>query len=170
MSLESRKGQMKSAVMVAMAVVLTACGMQPVPVVPLANRQSDAAGKRFWSPMPGMTAVYIYRGPDAAPPQVLSLTARDTQLGWLTPSTWIRADVAPGRYDVRCLIGKDKELAGSTNLELRPSTMIFLQAATETGSNACTLREVPANIGRDGVVAGVETQPPVYNPPFPIRP
>jgi hypothetical protein len=117
---------MKSAVIVAMAVVLTACGMQPVPVVPLANRQSDAAGKRFWSPMPGMTAVYIYRGPDAARPQVLSLAARDKQVGWLTPSTWIREDVAPGRYDVRCLIGKGTELAGSTTLDLRPSTMICL--------------------------------------------
>lgn len=149
---------MKSAVIVAMAVVLTACGMQPVKVVPLANRQSDAAGKRFWSPMPGMTAVYIYRGPDAAPPQVLSLTARDKQIGWLSPSTWFREDVAPGRYDVRCVVGK--ELAGSTSLDLRPSTMIFLQAATEPGSNACTLREVPANFGRDSVVAGMETQPP----------
>ena len=159
---------MKSAVIVAMAVMLTACSMQLVPAVPLANRQSDAAGKRFWSPMPGMTAVYIYRGPDAAPPTVLSLTARDKQVGWLTPSTWIRDDIAPGRYELRCVIGK--ELAGSTSLDLRPSTMIFLQAATEAGSNACTLREVPANIGRDGVVAGVETQPPVYNPPFPLRP
>lgn len=161
---------MKSAVLVAMAVALTACGMQPMPVVPLANRQSDAAGKRFWNPMPGMTAVYIYRGPDAAPPQVLSLTARDKQIGWLTPSTWVREDVAPGRYDVRCLIGKGKELAGSTTLDLRPSTMIFLQASTQAGANACTLSEVPANIGRDGVVAAVETAPPVYNPPFPLRP
>jgi hypothetical protein len=143
-----------------MAVALTACGMQLVPVVPLANRQSDAAGKRFWNPMPGMAAVYIYRGPDAIPPQVLSLTARDKQLGWLTPSTWIREYVAPGRYEVRCLIGKSSELAGSTSLDLRPSTMIFLQASTQAGSNACTLSEVPANIGRDGVVAGVETQPP----------
>ncbi|WP_395714316.1 hypothetical protein [Reyranella sp.] len=149
---------MKSAVLVAMAVALTACGMQPVPVVPLANRQSDAAGKRFWNPMPGMAAVYIYRGPDAIPPQVLSLTARDRQVGWLTPSTWIRDDVAPGRYDVGCVVGR--ELAGSTSLDLRPSTMIFLQASTQAGSNACTLSEVPANIGRDGVVAAVETQPP----------
>ena len=161
---------MKSAVLVAMAVALTACGMQPMPVVPLANRQSDAAGKRFWNPMPGMTAVYIYRGPDTAPPQVLSLTARDKQIGWLTPSTWVREDVAPGRYDVRCLIGKGKELAGSTTLDLRPSTMIFLQASTQAGANACTLSEVSANIGRDGVVAAVETAPPVYNPPFPLRP
>lgn len=149
---------MKSAVLVAMAVALTACGMQPMPVVPLANRQSDAAGKRFWNPMPGMAAVYIYRGPDAIPPQVLSLTARDRQVGWLTPSTWIRDDVAPGRYDVGCVVGR--ELAGSTSLDLRPSTMIFLQASTQAGSNACTLSEVPANIGRDGVVAAVETQPP----------
>ena len=110
---------MKSAVLVAMAVALTACGMQPVPVVPLANRQSDAAGKRFWNPMPGMTAVYIYRSADAVPPPVLSLTAGDKPLGWLTPSTWLRADIAPGRYDLRCVVGN--ELAGSTNLELRPS-------------------------------------------------
>ena len=43
--------------------------------------------------------------------------------------------------------------------------MIFLQAATEAGSNACTLREVPANIGRDSVVAGLETEPPFRYPP-----
>jgi hypothetical protein len=149
---------MKSAVILVVAVALTACSLRPVGPVPLANKQSDAAGKRFWSPMSGMTTVYIYRGPDAVPPTVLSLTARDKQVGWLTPSTWIRDDVAPGRYDVGCVIGK--ELAGSTSLDLRPSTMIFLQAATQAGSNACTLTEVPANIGRDGVVAGVETQPP----------
>jgi hypothetical protein len=113
--------------------------------------------------MPGMTAVYIYRGPDAVPP-VMSLTARDRQVGWLSPSTWVRADVAPGQYDVRCIVGK--EVAGSTNLDLRPSTMIFLQAATEAGSNACTLREVPANIGREAVVAGLETQPPFHDPRF----
>lgn len=151
---------MKSAVIVAMAVALTACSMQ---TVPLANRQADAAGKKFWNPMPGMTAVYIYRGPDAAPPPVLSLTAGDKQLGWLSRSTWLRADIAPGQYDLRCIVGK--ELAGSTNLELRPSTIIFLQAATEAGSNACTLREVPANIGRDSVVASYETEPPFRYPP-----
>ena len=149
---------MKSAVILVVAVALAACTLRPVGPVPLANRQSDASGKRFWSPMPGMATVYVYRGPDAAPAPVLSLTARDKQLGWLTPSTWIRTDVAPGSYDVRCAIGK--ELAGSTSLDLRPSTMIFLQAATQPGSNACTLSEVPANIGRDSVVAGAETQPP----------
>jgi hypothetical protein len=149
---------MKSAVIVAMAVMLSACSIGLVGPVPLANRQSDAAGKRFWSPTPGMSTVYIYRGPDAAPAPVLSLSARDKQVGWLVPSTWIREDVAPGSYEVRCVIGKN--LAGSTSLDLRPSTMIFLQAATAPGTNACTLSEVPANIGRDGVVAGVETQPP----------
>ena len=76
---------MKSAVIVAMAVALTACSIR---AVPLANSQSDAAGKRFWNPMPGMTAVYIYRSADAVPPPVLSLTAGDKPLGWLTPSTW----------------------------------------------------------------------------------
>jgi hypothetical protein len=149
---------MKSAVILVVAVALAACSLRPVGPVPLANKQSDAAGKRFWSPTPGMATVYIYRGPDAAPPTVLSLAARDRQVGWLMPSTWIREDVAPGNYDVRCVIGK--ELAGSTNLDLQPSTMIFLQASTQPGSNACILSEVPANIGRDSVVAGVETQPP----------
>lgn len=151
---------MKSAVVVAMAVLLAGCSLRPVP---LANPQSDAAGKRFWSPMPGMTAVYVYRGADPAQPSVLSLKAGDIQLGWLSPSTWLRADIAPGRYDVRCIVGQ--EVAGSTNLEFRPSTMIFLQAVTEAGSAGCTLREVTANVGRDNVVASLETEPPFRYPP-----
>jgi hypothetical protein len=141
--------------MVGAALLLSACARGGVTY---ANAKADAAGKEFVPPMPGMSALYAYRG-DAPPPATLSLWAGPTPVGWLGPRTWQRADIAPGRYDMRC--EGAGSAVGSLSMELKPSTTYFLEVAPAAGAGApCTFSETPETTGRAAVLSGRRTQPP----------
>lgn len=90
--------------------------------VPLADKESDTAGKRFDPPPSGLARLYVYQGPCSASstsPVGSTIVVnqgtcgandvylrKDSQqaqnLGRLGRQNWLSIDVAPGDYDIWC--------------------------------------------------------------------
>jgi hypothetical protein len=150
---------MRIAIVMAAALMLAGCSKGGVTY---ANAKADIAGWEFVDPMPGMIAIYAYRA-DVPQPPVLSIWAGDKHLGSLGPRTWLRADIAPGRFDLRCQGGPQGP--GSMSVDLRGSYTYFFEVGPPAGGASCTIVEMPETTGRGGVLSGVRTQPPYQRYP-----
>lgn len=121
-------------------------------VVPMATTTSDAAGKTFAAPAPGMSTIYIYR-PDGAG-SVLDLTANQRTLGALAKKTYLRIDVAPGSWDIRCRSSVTTSSTNSLIAVAQPNTTMFVEARYSLPAAAyCRLQEVDAAHARQEISA-----------------
>lgn len=121
---------------IAAASALAACAS-----VPLADKESDAAGKRFDPPPPGSARLYAYQAACTAstvrPVGTVFVVdqgscgtddvhlRRDDQpaqkIGRLAPMNWLSVDVAPGSYDIWCGEGAQRQ-----KLDLKAGEQVFV--------------------------------------------
>ena len=135
------------AAVAALPIVLASCAS-----VPHASQEADAEGKRFAAPPAGQAALYVYRGGALGRGVVFSIAAADRQLGALAAGPWLRRDLEPGQYDVRCTGGEN---SASTIVALTAGETRFVGVTAGIGWAAprCALAEVAAAEGRAGVLA-----------------
>ena len=117
----------------------------------MASTADDAAGRRFPAPLAGEAALYVYRA-DRPQPVVFGVTADRLTLGDLAPKTWLRADLPPGQYDLRCTGGR--ETTPSLQVDLRPGATRYVELGAEWWRVGCTLREVDAATAQPAILAG----------------
>lgn len=142
----------------ALPIVLASCAS-----VPRASQEADAEGKRFAAPPAGQAALYVYRGGALGAGVVFSIAAADRQLGALAAGTWLRRDLEPGQYDVRCTGGEN---SASTIVALTAGETRFVGVTAGIGWAAprCALAEVAAAEGRAGVLARSRILEPIVVP------
>lgn len=130
--------------------LLAACADIPLP---MASPAEDVSGKRFEPPPPGMAALYVYRtraGNDA------TLTVGQRTLGVLQGRTWLRADLPPGRYDLRCSLPAWPTMS-SLDIDLREgeiATVSATETLTSIWSASCHLATEPPGVARTAILAG----------------
>jgi hypothetical protein len=65
--------------------------------------QADQDAKLFPPPLPGQTALYIFRDSSYAPHWPIKVTVLDAVDTLMPAGTYLRVDVPPGPLDVRCV-------------------------------------------------------------------
>ena len=129
---------MREAVVGASMLLLAACsGPPPVSMAPPGQ---DAAGKQFNSPPAGMAAVYFYNPTSNGP--TINVTVGPMVIGSLAPTSWMRAELAPGWHAMSCTTANS---VNPVDIEMPP------------GSAVCSIREASPDAGRAGVLAGQRT-------------
>lgn len=123
--------------------LLTACGS-----VPMAPTADDAAGKSFSAPPAGSAALYVYRDDTIGGLRTVDISAGQRMLGTLAWRTWLRVDLQPGTYDVRCKF----ENTTSLPVTLTPGETRYLTISFTIGT--CHLREVAASAAQPAIKAG----------------
>lgn len=108
--------------MMLVAMLVAACD----DAVPMANTAADTTGKGFTAPSPAKASLYIYR-PDGAG-SVLDTTANQRTLGSLPKRSYLRVDLSPGNWDIRCRSSVTTSSTNSIAAELRPGTITFIEA------------------------------------------
>jgi hypothetical protein len=117
--------------------------------VPMSLTAEDAAGKEFRAPAADRAALYVYR-PDSAA-SLFTMTLDQRTLAALTRATFLRVDVAPGSYDLRCRSSVDDGSA-SLPVHLRPGSTTYVAARFVTAGNPyCRLDVENADAGRAAV-------------------
>ncbi len=129
--------------------------------VPLAGSAADADGKRFDPPLPGQSALYLYRTSVLGSEAVFSLADNQQSIGSLANRTWIRADVVPGRHVITCSVPSYAPLtqtpAEAATVDLAPGEIRFLEVDVWPGlplNPRCVASEVSADKGRAAVADG----------------
>lgn len=123
--------------------LLAACGS-----VPMAPAADDAAGKAFSPPPVGSSALYVYRDDTVGGLRTVDFTAGQRALGSLAWGTWLRVDLPPGTYDVRCKF----EDTTSLPVTLAPGEIRYLTIYFTF--RKCNLRETDAAVARPAIMAG----------------
>lgn len=123
--------------------LLTACGS-----VPMAPAADDAAGKAFSPPPAGSSALYVYRDDTVGGLRTVDVSAGQRMLGSLAWQTWLRVDLPPGTYDVRCKF----EDTTSLPVTLAPGEIRYLTIYFTF--RKCNLREADAAVARPAITAG----------------
>ncbi len=123
--------------------LLGACGS-----VPMAPAADDAAGKSFSPPPAGASALYVYRDDTVGGLRTVDISAGQRMLGSLAWHTWLRVDLPPGTYDVRCKF----EDTTSLPVTLAPGEIRYLTIYFTF--RKCNLRETDANASRPAIMAG----------------
>lgn len=123
--------------------LLTACGS-----VPMAPAADDAAGKAFPPPPAGSAALYVYRDDTVGGLRTVDFTAGQRALGSLAWGTWLRVDMPPGTYDVRCKF----EDTTSLPVTLAPGEIRYLTIYFTF--RKCNLRESDGAVARPAILAG----------------
>lgn len=91
----SERPRMRKMLLILLLAV-AACGD---PKLPMALPEDDASGKMLAAPPEGMAALYVYRQ-RSGNTATISLGSR--MVGPLQGGNWLRVDLPPGTYDVRC--------------------------------------------------------------------
>lgn len=117
--------------------------------VAMAPPGQDIAGKQFAPPPPGMGAVYFFNPSTASP--VLNVRANGQEIGRLGTQTWMRAELAPGPYTMRCRGGGS---ANALNMEIVPGVIRYVDVQMLPGQYVCTIRETDPGSGQAGVMNG----------------
>lgn len=112
-----------------LAMVLTLL-LPPCASVPMATAEANAQGKRF-SPTPGQAALYVYREGWFAPAVTMSLSVGQQWLGALSPDTWFRIDLYPGRYAMRCSSNGNSD---EIEVHLRADQIRYVEMAARMGT------------------------------------
>jgi len=123
--------------------LLSACGS-----VPMAPATDDAAGKAFAQPPAGSSALYVYRDDTVGGLRTVDISAGQRMLGSLAWQTWMRADMPPGTYDVRCKF----EDTTSLPVTLAPGEIRYLTIYFTF--RKCNLKETDAAVARPAILAG----------------
>lgn len=117
--------------------------------VGMASRGQDIAGKQFAPPPPGMGAVYFVNPATASP--VLNVTANGQEIGALGTQTWMRTELAPGPYTLRCRGGGS---ANAMNMSIAPGSIRYVDVQMLPGQYVCTIRETDPGSGQAAVMSG----------------
>ncbi|MFO1081863.1 MAG: hypothetical protein U1E23_14690 [Reyranellaceae bacterium] len=127
------------------ALALAACE----PPMPTAPDEADATGRQFSAPPTGMAALYVY-GRSAK----INIAANRLMLGDVMRKYWLRADLPPGRYDLRC-VGVGLELA-SNNLvvDLQPGQTVFVSVGADFWRGACDMVIESPTVAQPAILAG----------------
>lgn len=134
------------------ALLLGACAS-----VPMAPPADDAAGKRFDPPAPGEAALYFVRPGGTAPQALVPLSVGQRQVGALPPYTYLRVDVPPGRYDVRCTT---PEASAAIQISLQAGETKYIDTGVRIGlmSPRCAVEEIDPERGRGAVMGAQRAQ------------
>lgn len=116
--------------------------------VPMASPSDDAAGKRFDSPPAGMAALYVYRADTIGGFRTVEVTAGQRLLGDLASNTWLRVDLSPGAYDVRCKF----ESPAIKAVTLTQGETRYIEVGF--GIGRCLLTEVAADAAKPFIISG----------------
>ena len=107
----------------------------------------DTAGKSFSQPAPGRAAVYVYQGESNT---MLDVTVNQRVLGTLGGFSYLRTELAPGRYDLRA---KSNAMdVASLPLEVRAGEIRYVRATS--AQQRYSLREEPASVAQPAILTG----------------
>lgn len=136
--------------LVAWALLLSACA-----TAPLASVEADKQGKAFQA-LPQQAALYIYRESIFGAATSVSVELGRHKLGRLTADTWMRLDLDPAQYAVRCTT---MENADTAVVDLAAGQVRFLEVAMRVGWTwpRCAVVETDASEGRSAVLSGHRT-------------
>ena len=149
---------MRCLFVMALALLLPACAS-----VPMATAYVDAVGKRFMPPPPGQGALYVYREGVLGAAVKMSVWEGHRTLGTLAHDTWLRVDLDPGQYVIRCTGGENGD---SAVVQLGPGEIRFVDLTWRFGLMVprCGALETNADKGRPAVLAGRRAYAPVVTP------
>jgi hypothetical protein len=137
---------MKLTGLLALCLALAACES---PTVPAASATADAAGKRFAPPPAGKAGLYVASG---YIPDVATISVGPSAIGSLVQHTWLRVDLAPGRYEIAA---RSPSSTDSLSVTLAANALTFVQLQyIDSRPWRDVLSEVPENSGRALVLAG----------------
>jgi hypothetical protein len=133
--------------LVTWAVLVSACA-----TTPLASVDADRQGKTFQA-LPQQAALYIYRESIFGAATSVSVELDHQPLGRLTADTWMRLDLRPARYTVRCATMENSDAAV---VDLAAGQVRFLEVAMRVGWTwpRCAVVEADASEGRSAVLSG----------------
>jgi len=129
--------------------LMLACAGAAMAEIPRAPLEQDAAGKQFNPPPPGMAAVYFY-SPVAAGPGI-NVFVGPNEIGWLAPQTWMRVELSPGWHAMRCSL---EYVADPESIRVAAGDIRFVAVDMPAGKTRCSIREMPSDAGRVGVLQG----------------
>lgn len=121
---------------------------------PVASPEATAAGKAFEAPPPNMAALYIYRERAG---NVAQVSAGQRTLGQLYGRDWLRVELRPGTYDLRCSLPAWPAF-GSGEVSLtggETKVLAFREVLTSVWSATCNFTIVPIEAARSSIQAGV---------------
>mgnify|MGYP007071643512 CR=1 FL=1 len=133
---------------------LAAAGCGPSPFV-RADATRDADGKRFAAPAPDRAALYVvsprYGGVE------ISLGQRS--VGLVAEKGWIRVDVRPGTYTIRCQFVALKDGGARMEIELRAGQIAYVSSDyVPLGAPSCRLTPETVAAGQAQVLAARRMQ------------
>lgn len=138
----------RTATTLGLLLLLAGCGD---PQLPMASAADDAAGKALVAPADGMGALYVYREQSG---NTASISIGAHRIGLLQGHNWLRVDLPPGTYDVRCM----QPAIGSETLqvvELGARDVVYLSAKESfTPYWACHMAREPVERARPAILAG----------------
>ena len=109
--------------------------------VPMGTLQSDQTAKTFPVPPPGKAGLYVYRSQEHG--AALDVTANQRMLGHVAGATYLRIDVAPGVWDIRCKSGLALDFPDSHPIALAAGSIIYVDIrVTASARGLCALRQV----------------------------
>jgi hypothetical protein len=146
---------MRTAMTVALALLVAACAKTPIP---MATAAEDAAGKQFAPPPPGFAALYIFRVNDG--PAYTILDGQRT-LGVLGGSNWLRVELPAGGHNIHCAVPRYSNLVSTTVVPLKAGDIQYLSATLWESGFSCRLTIEDADVGGPAVLRGsrVKEQP-----------
>jgi hypothetical protein len=161
-------GAMRRVFVVLALAALAACAGP----VPLADKQSDDAGKRFDPPPAGLATLYLFQSrcsPGSAQPvgtvfvyhpgscgrtplELIhvggKLGGKVESIGTLDKLTWVAVNVPPGTYEVRCAVKNQV----SALLAVDAGEQAFLQVSPVVNSKYCAVSKVSPDHGRRSIM------------------
>lgn len=127
---------------------IAACNTASVPPAPAA---SDAEGKKFDAPPPGMGALYIARTGDGG--TLINVSVGQRTLGPLGNFNWFRVDLPPGTANVRCAGGENVQ---DLQVPITAGEIKYIKTRASIGWQTlrCSLYEVDTSEGQGAVREG----------------
>ncbi|MFO1085059.1 MAG: hypothetical protein U1E21_10870 [Reyranellaceae bacterium] len=116
---------------------------------PMASDESDKEGKRF-SPPGKQAALYIYRDFALGGSRLVAIGISGQFVGNLAASTWMRVDLEPAQYVVRCAT---KDSVDAVSIDLPAGQLQFVEVAMDAG-RGCAVREVRTSQKYGAVITG----------------
>jgi hypothetical protein len=130
------------------ALLLAACDA----TVPMAGPAQDTAGKTFSAPSADRAALYVFAPGRSG--TVFTMSLDQWGLGTLGRAKWLRVDVRPGSYDLRCVGASISPVPDSFPLTLKAGDTTFVRADFQFSDPACRLTAVTAAAAKPAIVAG----------------
>lgn len=120
--------------------------------VPMAAPDEDARGKTFQAPDSAHAAFYFYRSGIIGGVAAFTVTLGQRTIGQLAINNYMRAEVEPGRQDVRCT---SSENSASLIVDASPGAIYYIEVTSRPGivsGPRCGLLESQSVPGRAAVM------------------